>query len=47
MGKGGTGLSFCASAWSGAAVTSKKDRDPIAAGSLPIIAPSPKRAQFA
>src|SRR5215469_14569753 len=35
MGRGGTGLSSCASAWSGAAVTSKKDRHLIAAGSLP------------
>src|ERR1700720_102524 len=37
MGRGGTGLSSCASAWSGAAVTSKKDRDLIAPCSLPSI----------
>src|SRR5215471_10553869 len=45
MGRGGTGLSSCASAWSGAAVTSKKDRDLIAAGSLPSIALSPNRVR--
>jgi len=38
MGRGGIGLSSWASAWSGAAVTSKKDRHLIAAGSLPTIA---------
>ena len=38
MGRGGTGLSSCASAWSGAAVTSKKDRHLIAAGNLPSTA---------
>ena len=41
MGRGGTGLSSCASTWSGAAVTSKKDRYFIA---LPSIVPSRKRA---
>src|SRR5215469_9766351 len=40
MGRGGTGLSSCASAWSGAAVTSKKDRHLITTGSLPSIAMS-------
>ena len=48
MGRGGTGLSSCASAWSGAAVTSKKDRDLIAPGSLPSIVLSPQmRRQLA
>jgi hypothetical protein len=41
MGRGGTGLSSCASAWSGAAVISKKDRHHIAAGSLPSMVLSP------
>ena len=44
MGRGGTGLSSFASACSGAAVVSKKDRHHIAAGSLSSIALSPKRA---
>jgi hypothetical protein len=34
MGSGGIGLSSCASAWSGAAVTNKKDRHLIAPSSL-------------
>src|SRR6516165_2298582 len=46
MGRGGTGLSSCASAWSGAAATKKKDRQLIAAGSLPSIAPPPKCARL-
>src|SRR5262245_4088392 len=40
MGRGGTGLASCASAWSGAAVISKKDRHFIAPGTLPSIAMS-------
>jgi hypothetical protein len=41
MGRGGTGLSSFASAWSGAAVNSKKNRHLIATASLPSIALSP------
>ena len=42
MGRGGIGRSSCASALSGAAATSKKDRHLNAAGSLPTIALSLK-----
>jgi hypothetical protein len=35
MGRGGTGLSSCANAWSGAAVTSKKDTVSLPSISLP------------
>ena len=41
MGRGGTGLTSCASALSGAAVTSKKNKHLIAASSLPSIAAVP------
>ena len=47
MGRGGTGLTSCASASSGAAIARKKDRHLIAASSLPSIAPSPIAPQFA
>ena len=47
MGRGGIGLSSGASAWSGAAVTSKKDRHLIAASSLPTIALSLNAPWFA
>ena len=47
MGRGGIGLSSWAIAWSGAAVTSKKDRHLIAAGSLPTIALSLNARWFA
>jgi hypothetical protein len=43
MGRGGTGLSSCASAWSGAAVTSKKDTASLPSISLSHNAP-PARA---
>jgi hypothetical protein len=43
MGKGGTGLSSCA--WSGVAVTSKKDRHLIATGSLSSMVLSRKCAR--
>ena len=45
MGKGGTGLSSCANAWSGVAVTSKKDRHLIATGSLSSMVLSRKCAR--
>src|SRR5215467_5659878 len=38
MGRGGTGLSSCASAWNGVAVISKKDRHHVTAGSFPSMA---------
>src|SRR5215469_17237267 len=38
MGRDGTGLSSCASAWNGVAVISKKDRHHVTAGSFPSMA---------